>query len=248
MAACKQEKFPGKMVALRYFIGCPDVQPTADQWKLLGSMRTKELTYTWDTVDATDDSSIGAIRDNIATFMAAELSGDGTVRNDDGAFARNVIELERHVANPVATGGQPTLWIQVVDPRLTRTLYMLIGEFQPLSAPFDDLTTWSFSASAAASPFGLTITDTPDPSAPAVTSVAAFPDTISAPAGQQRQLAAIVSPVGAASGVSWTVDEPTIATVDSTGMVTTVATGAAVVTVKSLADPTKTDTVAVTVT
>lgn len=246
--ACKQEKFPGKVVVIRYAIGCPDVQPTEGEWKVLGSMRTKELTYTWDTVDATDDASVGAIRENIATFMSAELSGDGTIRNDDGPFALAVVELEKHVANPVATGGQPTMWVQVIDPRLTRTFYALVGEFQPLSAPFDDLTTWSFTASASSSPFGLQITDTPDPTAPAVQSVNVWPETITGAAGKKTQLAVSIDPVGAATGVSYVSADPAVATVSPTGVVTLVATGSTTITVTSTSAAPETDTVTVTVT
>lgn len=235
-------------MVIQFAIGCPDTKPLEAEWRTLGSMRTKELTYTWDTVDATDDSSVGAVRENIATFVAVELSGDGVVRNDGGAYALAVVELERHVANPVATGGQPAMWVRVIDPRLTREVYMLISEFQPLSAPYDDLTTWSFSASATSSPFGLTITDTPDPTAPVVTSVTAFPETVSLAVGDEAQLAAVIAPVGAPTGVAWGSGTPGVATVTNTGVVKGVSAGSATITVSSMSDPTKTDTVAVTVT
>src|SRR5690606_19554080 len=117
--ACKQKKFPGKLVVIEYAIGCPDALPAAGDWTRLGSMRTKDYTLTWDSNDATDDSSVGSLRESLMTFLSVELSGDGTVRNDDGAYAEAVIELEMHVSNPVATGGQPAAWFRITDPRLT---------------------------------------------------------------------------------------------------------------------------------
>lgn len=246
--ACKQKKFPGKLVIVEYFIGCPDKLPTAQDWKRLGSMRTKDYTLTWDSSDATDDASVGSIRESLMTFLSVELSGDGTVRNDGGAYAESVIELEMHVSNPEATGGQPSAWFRITDPRLTRTVYMNIGEFQPLSAPYDDITTWSFSASATASDFGLIVERTPDPDAPAVASVSVTPTTASIEEGDTEQLTASVSPSGAHQGVTWASGDTDVATVSQAGLVTAVSAGTATITATSTADGSKSGDCDVTVT
>lgn len=244
--ACKQQKFPGKLVVIRYFIGCPDVLPTEAEWKRLGSMRSKEYTIDWDTTDGTDADSIGSIRENVATFMSLSLSGDGT-SHATGAAAASVVELEKHVSNPVATGGQPCAWFQIIDPRVTRTCYMLISSFSPLSAPYDDITTWSFESSATASDFGLIVEDTPDPDADDVASVSAYPEVLELAVNGMAQVVAAIAPTTAPQGIQWISSDPAVATVTQGGVVTGIASGEATITARSSVDATKTDTIAVTV-
>src|SRR5690606_40660440 len=94
-----------------------------------------------------------------------------------GAGSANLIELTKHVANPAATGGQPTAWLRMTFPDLTFTAFMIITTMSR-SAPFDDVTTYSMEASATASDFGLIVEDTPEPDAPAVTAVEVVPSTL----------------------------------------------------------------------
>lgn len=244
--ACKQQKFPGKLVVIRYFIGCPDELPTEADWKRLGSLRTKDYTIEWDDTDGTDADSTGSIRDAVATFMNLTLSGDGTARAT-GDVAASITELEKHVSNPIATGGQPTAWFQIIDPRLTRTCYMMINSFSPLSAPFDDLTTWSFEAKSAASDFGLIVEDTPDPDADDVATVTAFPEIMTLAIGGSQRAAAVIAPATAPQGIQWISSDPAVATVDQTGVVRGVSIGDATITARASADASKTDTVEVSV-
>src|SRR5690606_16413614 len=120
-------------------------------WKRFGSMRTKEFTLEWDTTDATADDSVGALRENLATFQSLTISGDGTAKAS-GAGAQNLIDLTKHVANPLATSGQPVAWLRMTFPDLTFTAFMLVSSMSR-SAPFDDVVTYSFEASATASDF-----------------------------------------------------------------------------------------------
>lgn len=243
--ACETIKYPGRNVILEYAIGCGDKKPLAGEYKAFGSLRTKEFNLAWDSTDATDSDSIGALRENIATFQTLQISGDGVCRSS-GALGENLIELTKHVVKPDATGGQPVVWLRMTFPDLTFEAFMLITTMSR-SAPFDDLTTYSFEASATASDFGLIVTDTPgvDP----VVSVTVAPSTaaISTPGGTQ-QLAATVLPATAGQGVTWVSGSPSIATVSSAGLVTAVADGSATITATSTADNTKLGTSTITVT
>lgn len=244
--ACNKTKYVGRDVVLEYFIQCGDTLPGPNDWKRMGSMRTKEFTLEWETTDATADDSVGSLRENLATFQTLSISGDGTLKAS-GAGAANLIEMTKHVANPAATGGQPTAWFRMTFPDLTFIAFMLVSNMSR-SAPFDDVVTYSFEASATASDYGLLVEDTPDPDAPDVTSVTVTPDTASVEEGATQQLAVTVAPAGAPQGVVWQSSDTGVATVSQNGLVTGVAAGTADITVTSTADGTKSDVAAITVT
>lgn len=246
MATCKNQKFVGRVAILEYAIGCGDVMPAAADWKRLGAMRAKELTIEWETTDATADDSIGALRENLATFQTLSVSGDGVLKVA-GAGAAALIALTKHVIKPEATGGEPVAWIRLTFPDLTFTFFSIVTNMSR-SAPYDDAATYSFEASATASDFGLMVEDTPDPDAPAVDTVVVTPATASIAEGATRQLAAAITPTGAAQGVTWSSSDTDTATVSQTGMVTAVAAGTATITATSTADSAKKGECAVTVT
>jgi len=246
--ACEKQKFVGRDVVMEYFIGCGDELPGANDWKRFGSMRTKEFTLEWETTDATADDSIGALRENLATFQTLSISGDGVVKAA-GAGAANLIELTKHVANPAATSGQPVAWVRMTFPDLTFTAFMIVTNMSR-SAPFDDVVTYSFEASATASDFGLIVEDTPNPDA-VITGVSVVPATLSLDVGDTYDIEAVVLPTNAPQGVTWTSDEPTEVSVNAyTGVVTALTTTAttATITATSTSDNTKSGTCVVTVT
>lgn len=245
MAQCKSQKYVGRDCVLEYVIGCGDTLPQSSDWKRLGAMRTKELTIEWETADATADDSVGSLRENLATFQTLSVSGDGTLKAS-GAGSANLIEMTKHVVKPEATGGQPVAWIRLTFPDLTFVFFALVSNMSR-SAPYDDLATYSFEASATSSDFGLVVQDTPDPDALAVTGVEAFPVTVNLAVGEERQLMAAVQPVGAPSGIQWVSSESATVKVSQNGVVTGVAAGVATITAQSSSDSTKKDTVEVTV-
>lgn len=244
--ACEKQKYVGRDVVLEYVIGCGDQLPNPADWKRLGSMRTKEFTLEWETADGTADDSIGALRENLATFQSLSISGDGTLKASGGGSA-NLIEVTKHVANPLATSGQPVAWIRLTFPDLTFTAFMIITNMSR-SAPYDDVATYSFEAQATASDFGLIVEDTPDPDAPDVTTVTVSPDTASLVVGGTQQLTVVVAPSGAPQGVVWQSSDTNVATVSQNGLVTALVAGVADITVTSSVDGTKSDIAAVTVT
>lgn len=247
MAECVSQKLVGRDVVLQFAIACGDVLPADADFQRLGAMRTKEFTLEWETADATADDSIGALRENLATFQTLSVSGDGTVKVS-GTGAQSIKDITKHVAAPVATGGQPFAWLRLTFPDLTFTFFALITNMSR-SAPFDDLVTYSIEASATSSDFGLIIEDTPNPDAVAATSVVVAPDALAIVVGQTFNVEAIALPSAADQSIVWTSSAPAVATVNiATGLVTGVTAGSAVITAKSKLTPAITETVAVTVT
>lgn len=242
--ACNQIKYVGKDVIMEFAIACPDEMPLEADWKRLGAMRAKEVGIEWETADATADSSVGALRENIATFQSLTISGDG-VLEASGVDADNMKLLQKHVINPVETSNQPFVWLRTTFPDLTFTAAMLMTTFSR-TAPYDDMATYSMEASATASPFGLIVEDTPEPVAP--TGVTVLPTTASIAEGATQQLTPTVAPSGAPQNVTYTSSAPSIATVNSTGLVTGVSEGEATITVRSVVDTSKTATSVITVT
>lgn len=91
-----------------------------------------------------------------------------------------------------------------------------------------------------------TITRLPAPIV--VAAVDVTPATLSVAVGDTGDLEVVVTPAGASQQVTWTSSAPAIASVSETGLVTGLAVGTATITAASVADGTKTDTCAVTVT
>lgn len=244
--ACKKLKFTGKDVIVRYFIGCPDALPLETEWKRMMALRSRGMEITWDTADASDGDSIGSLRENIATFQNMSISGDGTVKVA-GAGAENHREFTKHIINPVATGGQPALWLQLIYPDLTFTAYCMVSTLSRTGA-YDDVVTYAFEAGATASDFGLIVEDTPDVDAPDPTSIQLVPDTLGITVGESFDVQGVVLPVGAPQGLRWTSSNPTVATVDQvSGLVTALQGGSVTLTAASSVAPLITDTVTVTV-
>lgn len=244
--ACKKLKFTGKDVIVRYFIGCPDTLPLETEWKRMMALRSRGMEITWDTADATDGDSVGALRENLATFQNMSISGDGTVKTA-GAGADNHREFTKHVINPVATGGQPAMWLQLIYPDLTFTAYCLVSTLSRTGA-YDDVVTYAFEASATASDFGLMVDDTPDVDAPDPTSIQLVPDALGITVGESFDMQGVVLPVGAPQGLRWTSSNPAVASVDQvSGMVTALQGGSVTLTAASSVAPLITDTVEVTV-
>lgn len=241
--ACETTKYVGRDVVLEYVIGCGDALPAEGDWKKFGSLRTKEFNLAWDTTDATDSDSIGALRENLATFQSLTISGEGLCKAS-GAGAANLIELTKHVAQPTTTGGQPVVWLRMTFPDLTFTAFMLLANMSR-SAPYDDMVTYTMEASATASDFGLIVTVTP--ADVASVTVTPNPGTIDTDAGT-LQMSALALPANAPQGVTWTTTTPAIASVDANGLVTALTDGAATIVATSVDDPLITGTAIVNIT
>lgn len=162
MAGCESSAFIGRETSLEMFIGCGDVLPLEAQWGFIGALRSNSLSTEWDTADATADDSAGAIREMLATYKSVTISTDGVARRTDDA-THNQIALLQHFMNPLATNGQPVVWLRRTDPRLTVVGYFLMSTYD-LEAPYDEISTFSIEATSTANsviPTGILVTPTP---------------------------------------------------------------------------------------
>ncbi|EBK1870995.1 hypothetical protein T022_001011 [Salmonella enterica subsp. enterica serovar Tennessee] len=144
--ACESGAFTGRDVVVYYAIGCPEVQPAANQYRRLGMMRGKTTGVEWDTADATADQSAAYTQENLVTYKNVSFSGDGVTRKED-AYAQNA--LKRHVYNPpAATSSQPYVWFKIISPNDITEGPFLVTSWEDES-PHDDVATWSLEASSA---------------------------------------------------------------------------------------------------
>lgn len=238
---CASDKFVGKSVLAEFALACGDVDPNTLTWLPLGAARNKSLTMSADTVDATADDSVGGFRDTLITYKTFEVSIDGVTKRDDGTTSNQQLLFNHFVTDP-----QPYAWIRLTGPINTVIGFCILTEFSQ-EFPYDDIATYSLTASATSRPGGLAsviVTATPIP----VTAVITTPATATVAVGNVTNIDHVVTPAAANQAVTWTSSTPANATVNSSGRVTGVAVGSSTITATSVSDPTKTDTTVVTVT
>jgi uncharacterized protein YjdB len=238
---CASSKFVGKSVLAEFALACGDVDPMTLTWLPLGAARNKSLTMSADTVDATADDSVGGFRDTLITYKTFEVSIDGVTKRDDGTTANQQLLFDHFVTDP-----QPYLWLRLTGPINTVIGFSILTEYSQ-EFPYDDVATYSITASATSRPGGLPsviVEDTPI----AVTAVITTPATATVAVGNVTNLDSAVTPAAANQAVLWTSATPATATVNANGRVTGVAAGVVVITATSVSDPTKSDTTSVTVT
>ena len=238
---CASDKFVGKSVLAEFALACGDVDPNTLTFLPLGAARNKSLTMSADTVDATADDSVGSFRDTLITYKTFEVSIDGVTKRDDGTTTNQQLLFDHFVTDP-----QPYVWIRLTGPINTVIGFCVLTEFSQ-EFPYDDVATYSITASATSRPGGaasVIVEDTPI----AVTSVNVTPATATVQIGNVTNLDHNVVPAAANQAVTWSSATPATATVNSAGRVTGVAAGTVVITATSVVDPSKTDTCSVTVT
>jgi len=137
-------KFVGRDVVVSYAIAAETVNPATLTFQRLGSMRGKTMTTSWETVDATADTSPAFTKENLVTFKGVEFSGDGV---SYGEAVANQKALKAHVINPGAgTGNQPKVWFKMIDPDGdSYTGPFIVSEWSD-ERPYSDVATWSMSA------------------------------------------------------------------------------------------------------
>lgn len=236
---CASEKFVGKSVLAEFALACGDVDPLTLTWLPLGAVRNKSKTMSADTVDATADDSIGSIRDTLITYKTFEVSIDGVTRRD------GAVSNQQLLATHFETDPQPYVWIRLTGPINTTTAFCVLTEFSE-EFPYDEVATFSLTASATGRPGGLpSVVTTTTPIV--VTSVVVTPATATVAVGNITNLAARVLPNAAVQSVTWVSATPARATVSATGVVSGVSVGTTVVTATSVSDPTKSASCTVTV-
>lgn len=246
---CNQVDFVGRDVTIEYALACGDVDPlgVGFNWLSIGGGRTKSLTLEWDTVDTTADDSVGNLRSNLATFKQLAASIDGVCRKGTGADA-NLITLTKHVINPGEDyNDQPVAWVRMRYPDLTFIFYALVNTYGR-EAPYDDVATYSFEATATSSEFGLIVQDTPTPVVPTTLTVTPASDSLDVSDGDTLQLTSVVGPAGAPQLVNYVSSNPAVASVSATGLVTPVSAGSATIVVSVRSNNAIVDTCEITVT
>jgi predicted secreted protein len=237
---CASPKFVGKDVLVEFALACGDVDPNTLTWLPLGAAKNKSVTMSADTVDATDDSSVGSFRETLITYKTFEASVDGNTRRDDGTTSNQQLLFNHFVTDP-----QPYLWLRFTGPINTIIGFCVLTEFTQ-EMPNDDMATYSITASATGRPSGLPsviVEDTPIP----VTSVTVSPVTATVAVGLTTNLLSHIFPNAAVQAVTWSSATPAKATVNSSGIVTGVAAGTSIITATSVSDPTKSASSTVTV-
>lgn len=237
---CASSKFVGKSVLAEFALACGDVDPNTLTFLPLGAARNKSLTMSADTVDATADDSAGSFRDTLITYKTFEVSVDGVTARDDGTTVNQQLLFDHFVTDP-----QPYVWIRLTGPINTVIGFCVLTEFSQ-EFPYDDVATYSMTASATSRPGGLAsviVEDTPI----AISSVNVTPATATVAIGNVTNLDHNIVPAAANQAVTWGTSAPLIATVNSSGRVTGVSAGTATITATSVIDPGKTDTCVVTV-
>jgi uncharacterized protein YjdB len=237
---CASSKFVGKSVLAEFALACGDVDPLTLTWLPLGAARNKSKTMSADTVDATADDSVGSFRDTLITYKTFEVSIDGVTKRDDGTTSNQQV-----LANHFETDPQPYVWIRLTGPINTTVAFCVLTEFSE-EYPYDEVATYSLTASATGRPGGLpSVVTSATPIA--VTSVVVTPATATVAVGNVTNLIARVLPNAAVQSVTWVSATPARATVSATGVVTGVSVGTTVVTATSVSDPTKSASCTVTV-
>lgn len=238
---CASDKFVGKSVLAEFALACGDVDPNTLTFLPLGAARNKSLTMSADTVDATADDSVGSFRDTLITYKTFEVSIDGVTKRDDGTTTNQQLLFDHFVTDP-----QPYVWIRLTGPINTVIGFCVLTEFSQ-EFPYDDVATYSITASATSRPGGaasVIVEDTPI----SITSVNVTPATATVQIGNVTNLDHNIVPAAANQSVTWSSATPATATVNSAGRVTGVAAGTVTITATSVVDPSKTDTCVVTVT
>lgn len=238
---CASSKFVGKSVLAEFALACGDVDPLTLTWLPLGAARNKSKTMSADTVDATADDSVGSFRDTLITYKTFEVSIDGVTKRDDGTTSNQQV-----LANHFETDPQPYVWIRLTGPINTTVAFCVLTEFSE-EYPYDEVATYSLTASATGRPGGLpSVVTSVTPIA--ITSVSMSPATATVAVGNVTNLIARVLPSAAVQAVTWSSATPASVSVSAAGVATGVAVGSSVVKATSVSDPTKFSSCLVTVT
>jgi predicted secreted protein len=138
------EQFVGRDVVVNFAIGLESANPAGLTFKRLGMMRGKTMKTSWDTVDTTADQSPAFTKTNLVTFKSVEFSGDGV---SYGEAVANQKEMKAHVISPgAATGNQPKVWLQMIDPDGDQYEGPFIVNEWSDERPHAEAATWSMSA------------------------------------------------------------------------------------------------------
>ncbi|ELY7489167.1 Ig-like domain-containing protein [Siccibacter turicensis] len=236
-------KLFGRAIVLEVADGCADTMPLESEWMSLAAGTSKGFDFSPNSVTSDADDTKGYV-ENIVTNADFTISFEGEVRRNDKLDQYGVGRLIKYFNTEIQAARQPTLWVRMEFGPVTFIGYMLINALSS-DGGTNDIITFSTEFKVAAADT-IQVIDTQDDVA--VTSVSITPSTSSGAVGTTVQLSANVLPADATNKTGvWSSSDQTKATVNSSGLVTRVATGAATITFTST-DGGKTGTSAITVT
>jgi predicted secreted protein len=139
-------KYVGRLLVVEYSIADETATVGGLTWSRLGAMRGKTLSGTWDTVDATADTSAGNSKEMLTTFFGMEFSGDGVAYGETVSGQKT---LRAHFMNPpIGTQYSPKAWLRLTEPDGSITVgNFMVGEFST-EFPHADVATWSIKATS----------------------------------------------------------------------------------------------------
>lgn len=245
MQGCSTDnsKLFGRAVVLEVALGCPDAVPPESERKSLMAGTSKGFDFSPNTVTSDADDTKGYV-ENIVTNSDFTISFEGEVRKRDKLDQFGVGRFVKYYNDEVKAGRQPTIWVFMDYGPVQFQGYMVITALSS-DGGSNDIVTLSTEFKVSDSDT-IDVQETPDDVA--VASVSVTPSTSSGAVGTTVQLTANVLPADATdkTGV-WSSSDQTKATVNSSGLVTRVATGTATITFTTN-DGGKTGTSSITVT
>ena len=236
-------KLFGRAIVLEVADGCADTMPLESEWMALAAGTSKGFDFSPNSVTSDADDTKGYV-ENIVTNADFTISFEGEVRRNDKLDQYGVGRLIKYFNTEIQAARQPTLWVRMEFGPVTFIGYMLINALSS-DGGTNDIITFSTEFKVAAADT-IQVIDTEDDVA--VVSVSVTPSTSTGAVGTTVQLTANVLPADATdkTGV-WSSSDQTKATVNSSGLVTRVATGTATITFTTN-DGGKTGTSSITVT
>lgn len=236
-------KLFGRAIVLEVADGCADTMPLESEWMALAAGTSKGFDFSPNSVTSDADDTKGYV-ENIVTNADFTISFEGEVRRNDKLDQYGVGRLIKYFNTEIQAARQPTLWVRMEFGPVTFIGYMLINALSS-DGGTNDIITFSTEFKVAAADT-IQVIDTEDDVA--VASVSVTPSTSSGAVGTTVLLTANILPADATdkTGV-WSSSDQTKATVNSSGLVTRVATGTATITFTSN-DGAKNGTSAITVT
>lgn len=236
-------KLFGRAIVLEVADGCADTMPLESEWMALAAGTSKGFDFSPNSVTSDADDTKGYV-ENIVTNADFTISFEGEVRRNDKLDQYGVGRLIKYFNTEIQAARQPTLWVRMEFGPVTFIGYMLINALSS-DGGTNDIITFSTEFKVAAADT-IQVIDTEDDVA--VASVSVTPSTSSGAVGTTVQLTANILPADATdkTGV-WSSSDQTKATVNSSGLVTRVATGTATITFTTN-DGAKTGTSSITVT
>lgn len=236
-------KLFGRAIVLEVADGCADTMPLESEWMALAAGTSKGFDFSPNSVTSDADDTKGYV-ENIVTNADFTISFEGEVRRNDKLDQYGVGRLIKYFNTEIQAARQPTLWVRMEFGPVTFIGYMLINALSS-DGSTNDIITFSTEFKVAAADT-IQVIDTEDDVA--VASVSVTPSTSTGAVGTTVQLTANVLPADATdkTGV-WSSSDQTKATVNSSGLVTRVATGTATITFTTN-DGGKTGTSSITVT